>query len=109
MSIANASAASVFPYSRKKFIEDQLAARLGRGSEDDEEEDEEALAAAKRRKQEEELYIVPEELRTNLVSDNVMAGSGTGITEVPLSVAHRMHNIEQTEAMKRKMLAGASK
>mmetsp|Transcript_26398 Transcript_26398/g.71372 ORF Transcript_26398/g.71372 Transcript_26398/m.71372 type:complete len:279 (+) Transcript_26398:124-960(+) len=92
----------------QSFIEAELAKRLGRnrgetggpapGPEG---------AEAKRKRLESELYQVPAELQTDMGGkDVVIPGMNMVITEVPTSASVRINNIEETEAMKRKMLGG---
>jgi len=86
----------------QKFIEQELAKRLGKQVGSEEQEDPEA----KRRRLEAEMYKIPEEYKTNMAQEVVIPGLNTVITEVALPASVRLRNIEETEAMKRRLLGG---
>eukprot|EP00199_Chlamydomonas_sp_CCMP681_P006707 CAMPEP_0119105460 /NCGR_PEP_ID=MMETSP1180-20130426/3407_1 /TAXON_ID=3052 ORGANISM="Chlamydomonas cf sp, Strain CCMP681" /NCGR_SAMPLE_ID=MMETSP1180 /ASSEMBLY_ACC=CAM_ASM_000741 /LENGTH=289 /DNA_ID=CAMNT_0007090505 /DNA_START=16 /DNA_END=885 /DNA_ORIENTATION=- len=86
--------------SMAKFVEEELAKRLGKRVGDSEQEDPET----KRKRQEADMYLIPDEYKTILTGDTVVPGMTVVISEVPVSAAVRLQNIEQVEAMKRRLL-----
>lgn len=87
----------------QRYVEEELARRLGRKRPGEELDMADPLV--RQRLEEEELYRVPEELKSRMQQDVVIPGLNTSITEVPVPLDHRLRNIEQTEAMKRTLLA----
>ena len=89
----------------KRFVEIELAKRLGKkntGPELDENE-------KRRRKIDEDLYSIPEAFQPKPHVENVEGGATmTGIAEVSVPMSERLKRIEETEAAKRRMLAAAS-
>eukprot|EP00884_Botryococcus_braunii_P022485 jgi/Botrbrau1/8920/Bobra.0148s0033.1 len=82
----------------EKYIEQQLAKRLGRSAA--------KAAEVAPRSEEDDLYVIPENLRGQETKPQDVPGLMTTITEVPLSMNHKLKNIEETEAAKRRMLRG---
>mmetsp|Transcript_18633 Transcript_18633/g.40036 ORF Transcript_18633/g.40036 Transcript_18633/m.40036 type:complete len:160 (+) Transcript_18633:394-873(+) len=89
----------------QKFVELELAKRLGKRAGDDLLDE----AEIRRRREDADLYSVPDEFKTTLQQDVPIAGLMTGITEVALPVEERLKKFEETEAAKRRMLAAASR
>ncbi|KAL4434193.1 hypothetical protein ABPG75_000634 [Micractinium tetrahymenae] len=86
----------------KKYIEEQLAKRMGRHL-----EDEAARAAAEeaaRRAADPLLAALPEGLQKRQQDTELGPSWVAGITEVPLSLEQKLKNIEDTERAKKEML-----
>ncbi|GFR51808.1 hypothetical protein Agub_g14267 [Astrephomene gubernaculifera] len=88
----------------QKYIEEQLALRLGKSAAQQAAEDE-LDPEAKRRKIEAELYAVPADFQSQLEQEVVLPGLVSTLAEVPLSARDKLASIEATEALKRRMLA----
>ncbi|EFJ45666.1 hypothetical protein VOLCADRAFT_105874 [Volvox carteri f. nagariensis] len=88
----------------QKYIEEQLAVRLGKTAAQVS-EDEELDPEAKKRKIEAELYAVPADFKNTLEQEVVLPGLVSTLSEVPLSARDKLASIEATEALKRKLLA----
>ncbi|KAK9810647.1 hypothetical protein WJX73_007312 [Symbiochloris irregularis] len=88
----------------EKFIEEQMEQRLGRKRAADP-----AAQVTEADRDEQDLYVTPEELKGQQI--NVTDGSAymTGVLEVPLSISYKMHNIEDTEKAKRKLLSKSAR
>lgn len=52
-----------------------------------------------------ELYAVPPDFQSSLEQEVVLPGLASTLTEVPLSAKDKLASIEQTEALKRRLLA----
>jgi len=95
----------------KKYIEQELARIRGKsvaeGAEGGSGQDAAGLP------DEEDLYHVPEDLRVPKKEDDGQADLGeswaAGIQEVPLSLAYKLKNIEDTEAAKKALLERSAK
>ena len=87
------------PPCRKRFVEEQLARRLGRRLPDA------AAAAARRPKTLEELALEAVAPRQQMLDIDPGAAFVAGVAEVALDVEVRLRNIEATEAAKAKLLA----
>mmetsp|Transcript_12948 Transcript_12948/g.23029 ORF Transcript_12948/g.23029 Transcript_12948/m.23029 type:complete len:243 (-) Transcript_12948:264-992(-) len=89
----------------QKYIEEQLALRLGKRNVVSREEN----TVDKCSEAEKSLYVIPEELRAKPVAadDATVVGSVSTLSEVALPDESRMRNIQAVEAIKRTMLAGA--
>jgi hypothetical protein len=83
----------------QQFVERELAKRLGKDLNDG------AQQLSKHELEEQELYAVPEALKASLTKEVSIPGLITAITEVEMSKEAKMKKIEETEAMKQKMLA----
>lgn len=86
----------------KKYVEEQLAKRMGRQL-----EDEAARAAAEeaaRRAADPLLAALPEGLQKRQQDTELGPSWVAGITEVPLSLEQKLKNIEDTERAKKEML-----
>ncbi|KDD74847.1 hypothetical protein H632_c1036p1 [Helicosporidium sp. ATCC 50920] len=79
----------------ERFVENELAARLGRSAENDSKPDSSAP----------DVYVSDDFKRREEKEAN--AAWISGIAEVPLSVEERIRNVEATELAKKKMLAEA--
>ncbi|GIL64002.1 hypothetical protein Vafri_17942 [Volvox africanus] len=88
----------------QKYIEEQLALRLGKAAAA-QVADEELDPEAKRRKIEAELYAVPADFKNTLEQEVVLPGLVSTLSEVPLSAKDKLASIEATEALKRRLLA----
>ncbi|GIL91331.1 hypothetical protein Vretimale_17741 [Volvox reticuliferus] len=88
----------------QKYIEEQLALRLGKAAAA-QVADEELDPEAKRRKIEAELYAVPADFKSTLEQEVVLPGLVSTLSEVPLSAKDKLASIESTEALKRRLLA----
>ncbi|GLC44912.1 hypothetical protein PLESTB_001688800 [Pleodorina starrii] len=90
----------------QKYIEEQLALRLGKTAAQAAAEEEEGLdPEGKRRKIESELYAVPADFKNSLEQEVVLPGLVSTLSEVPLSARDKLASIEATEALKRRLLA----
>ncbi|KAG2486345.1 hypothetical protein HYH03_014927 [Edaphochlamys debaryana] len=87
----------------QKYVEEQLALRLGKTAAQREEEEQDP--EVKRRKLEAEMYAVPADFKSTLDQEVVLPGLVSTLAEVPLSARDKLANIEATEALKRKLLA----
>eukprot|EP00192_Tetraselmis_astigmatica_P020782 CAMPEP_0117667774 /NCGR_PEP_ID=MMETSP0804-20121206/11162_1 /TAXON_ID=1074897 /ORGANISM="Tetraselmis astigmatica, Strain CCMP880" /LENGTH=267 /DNA_ID=CAMNT_0005475555 /DNA_START=116 /DNA_END=916 /DNA_ORIENTATION=+ len=89
----------------QKYIQQEMARRRGQEVVEDEKEMDPAF---KRKEEEDNLYSVPDELKTQIKQDDGQSDLGggwaAGIQEVPLSIAFKLKNIEETEAAKKKLL-----
>lgn len=84
-----------------KYVEEQLAKRMGKQTATDAE----LLRDARAPPQDSGFIEVPESLRAPKASDLEIAGTWvTGITEVALPVQFRLQNIEETEEAKKQLL-----
>lgn len=90
----------------KKYVEEQLAKRMGRPGQ---EEEEAAAAEAERRARMQDplLAAMPEGLQKRQQDTELGPSWVAGITEVPLSMEQKLANIEATEAAKKQLLAAA--
>ena len=52
-----------------------------------------------------ELYVVPEDFRSAVEPEAALPGLVATLSEVPLTAKDKLKSIEQTEALKRRMLA----
>ncbi|PNW77129.1 hypothetical protein CHLRE_10g423350v5 [Chlamydomonas reinhardtii] len=86
----------------QKYVEEQLAARLGKTAEAEAEENDPEV---KRRKLEQELYALPSDFTTQLEQELVLPGMVSTLAEVPLAAKDKLKSIEATEALKRSLLA----
>ncbi|KAK9914818.1 hypothetical protein WJX75_000921 [Coccomyxa subellipsoidea] len=89
----------------EKYIEAQLAKRLGRQKPSEIEDVGDAA-----RTDEDDLYSIPENLRAQKSKQQDVSSWMTGIQEVALPMDFKLRNIEETEAAKKLLLsvAGAS-
>lgn len=87
----------------QKYIEEQLAARLGKSAAQQQEDEQDP--EVRRKKLEAELYAVPPDFQSSLEQEVVLPGLASTLTEVPLSAKDKLASIEQTEALKRRLLA----
>jgi hypothetical protein len=83
----------------QQFVERELAKRLGKDLNDG------AQQLSKHELEEQELYAVPEAFKGSLTKEVSIPGLMSTITEVEMSKEAKMKKIEETEAMKQKMLA----
>jgi hypothetical protein len=94
----------------QKYVEEQLALRLGKRPNDQDDDDN---AKGKKANSGGGLASLEDELLANIKprqQDQELASWVTGITEVPLTIEQKLVNIEKTEAAKNKLLAtGLSK
>ena len=86
----------------EQFIEQELARRLGKSVDDG------SQKLSKQELEEQELYKVPEAFKAQLTKEVSIPGLITAITEVEVSKEEKLKRIEETEAMKRQLLAGSS-
>jgi hypothetical protein len=86
----------------EQFIEQELARRLGKTVDDG------SQKLSKQELEEQELYKVPEAFKAQLTKEVSIPGLITAITEVEVSKEEKLKRIEETEAMKRQLLAGSS-
>lgn len=84
----------------ENFIERELAKRLGKSVDDG------AQKLSKQELEEQALYQMPEGLTAQLTREVSIPGLITAITEVEVSKESKLKKIEETEALKRKLLAG---
>ncbi|KAG2440395.1 hypothetical protein HYH02_010284 [Chlamydomonas schloesseri] len=87
----------------QKYVEEQLAARLGKSAAQAEAEANDP--EVKRRKLEQELYALPADFTNQLEQEVVLPGMVSTLAEVPLSAKDKLRSIEATEALKRNLLA----
>ncbi|PSC75860.1 hypothetical protein C2E20_1228 [Micractinium conductrix] len=87
----------------KKYVEEQLAKRMGRS---DGQEEAARAAEAAARAADPILAALPEGLRKREQNGELDPSWVAGITEVPLSMEQKLKNIEDTEAAKNAMLGG---
>ena len=88
----------LYVLSRKKYVEQQLAKRLGKELPD------EAAKASKRPKTLDELALEASVPKIKEIYSEPGAAFVAGVTEVPLGVEHKLKNIEATEAAKMALL-----
>ncbi|GBF87931.1 hypothetical protein Rsub_00643 [Raphidocelis subcapitata] len=82
----------------ERFVEQEVAKRLGK------QVDELARAPSAAEREEQALYEVPAELKAVLKQEVSIPGLNTAITEVEVSREARLRRIEETEAVKRRLL-----
>ncbi|KAK9841009.1 hypothetical protein WJX81_005270 [Elliptochloris bilobata] len=87
----------------EKYVETQLAKRLGRSKDATEN-----VPVDAQTREDQELYGVPENLKAPKHKVQDVSSWMTGIQEVPLPMAYKLRNIEDTEAAKKRLLASSS-
>ncbi|KAI8466350.1 MAG: hypothetical protein J3K34DRAFT_433935 [Monoraphidium minutum] len=82
----------------ERYVEEEVAKRLGK------QVDELQHAHSMREREELALYEVPDDLKASLKNEVSIPGLNTAITEVEVSKEARLRKIEETEAVKRRLL-----